>query len=169
MSWPSVTSILTKFLIELILEAVLHQHSTFSATVFTLLHGNDVVSQSHRTRLARMPLNIESSDITVAILLRTVPSQFSNWTSASTLAFQDHHIRKGTHKCLHVEYPHPMNPFFDSSKEHIAAQHDVSFVIPHHAVPTTDEFHFLTYVEGTEQLDQLTVVLTIPQYIMSSR
>ena len=99
-----------------------------------------------------MPSKFESSDITVAILLRTVPSQFSNWTSASTLAFQDHHIRKGTHKCLHVEYPHPMNPFFDSM-EHIAAQHYVIFVMPYRAVLTTDGFHFLTYVEGAEQLD----------------
>ena len=115
-----------------------------------------------------MPSNIESSDITVAILLWTVPSQFSNWTSASTLAFQDQHIRKGTHKCLHVEYPHPMSPFFDSI-EHIAAQHDVSFVMPHNAVLTTDGFHFLTYVEGAEQLDQLTVVLIISHYIISSR
>ena len=115
-----------------------------------------------------MPSNFESNDITVVLLARTVPSQFSNWTYASTLSFQDHHIRKGTHKCLQVEYPHPMSPFFDSI-EHIAAQHDVSFDMPRYAVLTTDGFHFLTYVEGAEQLDQLTVVLIISHYISSSR
>ena len=113
-----------------------------------------------------MPSNIESSDITVAILLRTVPYQFSNWISRSTLAFQDHHIRKGKQMCFHVEYPHPMSPFFDII-EHIAAQHDLSFVMPHDVVLTTDGF--LTYVEGAEQLDQLTVVLIISHYIISSR
>ena len=142
--------------------------STFSAIVFILLHGNDVVSQSHRTWLVIMPSNFQSSDITVALLLRTVPSQFSNWTSASTLAFQDQHIRKGTHECIHVEYPHLMSPFSDSM-ENMVCQHDVSFVVPHHAVLTTDEFHFLTYVEGAEQLDQLTVILIISHYIISSR
>ena len=53
--------------------------------------------------------------------------------------------------------------------ENMVCQHDVSFVVPHHEVLTTDEFHFLTYVEGAEQLDQLTVVLIIYQYIISSR
>ena len=43
MSWPSVTSILTKFLIEFILEAVLHQQSMFSVIVFTLLHGRGLM------------------------------------------------------------------------------------------------------------------------------
>ncbi len=114
---------------------------TFSAIVFTLLHGKVVVSQSHRTWLARMPSNFESSDITVALLLRTVPAQFSNWTYASTLAFQDQHIREGTHKCIHVEYSHPMSPFSDSM-ENMVCQHDASFVVPHHAVLITDEFHF---------------------------
>ena len=115
-----------------------------------------------------MPSNFESTDITVALLLRTVPSQFLNWTSASTLAFQDQHIRKRTHKYIHVEYLHPMSPFSDSM-ENMVCQHDVSFVVPLHAVLTTDEFHFLTYVEGAEQLDQLTVVLITSHYTISSR
>ena len=57
-----------------------------------------MMSQSHRTWLARMPSNFESSDITVALLLRTVSSQFSNWTYASPLVFLDQHIRKGTER-----------------------------------------------------------------------
>ncbi len=61
-----------------------------------------------------------------------------------------------------------MSPFFDS-REHIAAEHDVSFAMPHNAVLTTDWFHYLNYLEGAEQLDQLTVVHIISHYIISSR
>ena len=35
--------------------------------------------------------------------------------------------------------------------ENMVCQHGVSFVVPHHEVLTTDEFHFLTYFEGAEQ------------------
>ena len=61
-----------------------------------------------------------------------------------------------------------MSPFSDSM-ENMAWQRDVSFVMPHHAVLTTDGFHFLTDVEGTEPLDQLSAVLFIFHYIISSR
>ena len=44
-----------------------------------------------------------------------------------------------------------------------------TIVMPHHAVLTTDGLHFLTDVEGFEQLDQLNVVLIVPQYIISGR
>ena len=167
MSWPSVTSILKVPPFSSNSSLKLFSISTFSAIVFTLLRGNDVVSQSPRTWLARMHSNFKSSDITVALLHRTVASQFSNWTSASTLAFQDQRIKKGTHQCIHVEYRNPMSPFSDSM-ENMACQHDVNVVMPHHAVLTTDGLHFLTYVEGAKQLDQLTVVLIISHYIMSS-
>ena len=45
---------------------------------------------------------------------------------------------------------------------HIAWQHDVNFVMPDHAVLTTDGLHFLTDVEGAEQLGQLAVFSLFP-------